>query len=50
MAPAEFQAFRETGVLTFATPMQVFDWDFPGHYLRLIKRVRTSVMALIPPT
>jgi hypothetical protein len=29
--------------------MEFFDRDFPGHYLRLIKRVRTSVVALIPP-
>ena len=50
MAPAEFQRFRETGVLTFATPMELFDRDFPGHYLRLIRRLRTSVIALIPPT
>jgi hypothetical protein len=49
LAPLEFQRFRETGVLTFATPMRFFDRDFPGHYLRLIKRVRTSVVALIPP-
>lgn len=50
LAPVEFQRFRETGVLPFATPMQLFDRDFPGHYIRLIKRVRTSVVALIPPT
>ncbi|MFC6939742.1 neuraminidase-like domain-containing protein [Salinirubellus sp. GCM10025818] len=50
LAPAEFQRFRETGVLRFDTPMDLFDRDFPGHYLRLIKRVRTSVIALIPPT
>src|SRR5262249_44398765 len=50
LAPFEFQQFRDTGVLTFATPMEMFDRDFPGHYLRLIKRVRTSVIALIPPT
>lgn len=50
MAPTEFQRFRETGVLLFATPMEMFDRDFPGHYLRLIKRVKTSVVALIPPT
>jgi hypothetical protein len=49
LAPAEFQRFRETGRLLFATPMELFDRDFPGHYLRLIKRVRTSVLALIPP-
>jgi hypothetical protein len=50
MAPYDFfEQFRQTGVLTFATPMALFDRDFPGHYLRLIKHVRTSVIALIPP-
>lgn len=47
--PAEFEVFRQTGVLTFRTQMDWFDRDFPGHYLRLIKRVRTSVIALVPP-
>lgn len=50
LAPAEFQRFRETGVLLFATPMDLFDRRFPGHYLRLIKQVRTTVIGLIPPT
>jgi hypothetical protein len=50
MAPGEFQRFRETGVMPFATPMHLFDRDFPGHLLRLIRRVRTSVIALTPPT
>jgi len=49
LAPAELQRFRETGLITFATPMELFDREFPGHYLRLIKRVRVSVVALIPP-
>ena len=49
MAPFDFEQFRQTGVLTFATPMSLFDRDFPGHYLRLIKNVRVSVIALIPP-
>ena len=49
-APFEFQRFKETGVMVFATPMDLFDRDFPGHYLRMIKQVRTSVIALIPPT
>jgi hypothetical protein len=48
VAPAEFQRFRETGVIPFYTPMEMFDRDFPGHYLRLIKRVRISVIALVP--
>jgi len=29
--------------------MSLFDRGFPGHYLRLIKRVRMSIIALIPP-
>ena len=49
-APLEFQRFRETGTLLFATPMEMFDRLFPGHYLRLIRQVRTSVIALVPPT
>lgn len=49
LAPAEFQSFRTTGVLPFATPLALFDRQFPGHYLRLIRRVRTSVVALVPP-
>lgn len=48
--PIVFQQFRATGSLPFQTTMAMFDRDFPGHYLRLIKRVRTSVIALIPPT
>ena len=50
LAPIEFARFRETGVMIFATPQALFDRDFPGHYLRLVRRVRTSVIALIPPT
>ena len=38
LAPIKFQQFRESGVITFATPMEMFDHDFPGHYLRLIIR------------
>jgi hypothetical protein len=29
--------------------MDQFDRDFPGDYLRLVKRIRVSVVALIPP-
>ena len=48
LVPVEFERFRETGVLPFATTMEMFDRGFPGHYLRLIKRVRISVIALVP--
>jgi Tc toxin complex TcA C-terminal TcB-binding domain len=47
--PVEFLEFRRTGTLAFVTPMSLFDADFPGHYLRLINRVRTSLVALVPP-
>jgi hypothetical protein len=50
LAPIEFQRFRETGELTFLTAMEHFDRDFPGHFLRLIKEVRVSVIALTPST
>ena len=49
LVPVEFERFRETGVLPFATPMEIFDRAFPGHYLRLIRRVRASIIALVPP-
>lgn len=50
LMPAEFEAFRRTGQLTFATPMLWFDEGFPGHYMRMIKKMRVSVSALIPPS
>jgi len=49
-APFEFQRFRETGVLRFGTSLEMIARDYPENYLCLIKRVRTSVIALIPPT
>ena len=49
LMPVEFLDFRRTGTLTFATPMALFDGDFPGHCQRLIRQVRTSIVALIPP-
>lgn len=48
--PFAFQLFIKTGVMRFATPMDLFDHDFPGQFLRLIKRIRVTVIALVPPT
>lgn len=48
--PVAFARFQEGGVLPFTTTLKLFDRDFPGHYLRLIKRVRVSIVALVPPT
>lgn len=50
LAPIEFQRFRETGQLIFNTSMEKFDRDFPGHYMRLIRRVKLTLVALVPPT
>jgi sugar lactone lactonase YvrE len=47
--PEAFQQFRKTGILPFDTTLVMFDKDFPGHYIRLIRQVKTSVIALIPP-
>jgi Tc toxin complex TcA C-terminal TcB-binding domain/FG-GAP-like repeat len=47
LALAQLQA---DGTTTFASPMRLFDQDFPGHYLRLIRRVTVSVIALIAPS
>jgi hypothetical protein len=48
IAAFELQQFRETGVLTFATPQELFDREFPGHYLRLVRQVSVSLIALLP--
>jgi hypothetical protein len=45
-APVEFQNLREAGWMEFATPMEWFDRNFPGHYMRLIKSVSLTVVAL----
>lgn len=49
MDPLEFQQFRQNGVLRISTTTELFDRDFPGHYLRLVNRIRVSVIALVPP-
>ncbi len=49
LAPVEFINFRSTGQISVATPTSLFDMDFPGHYQRLIRQVRLSIVALVPP-
>ncbi len=48
--PVEFQQFRETGVLVFATSQDLVDRQMPGYYLCLIQQVTVSVVGLIPPS
>jgi hypothetical protein len=47
--PFVFAQFKQVGAFPFTTTLELFDRDFPGHYLRLIKRVKVSIVALIPP-
>lgn len=49
LLPIEFAFFRRTGRLPFTTLASWFDRDFPGHYHRIIRRVRVAVVALAPP-
>lgn len=48
--PIALQQFRESGVVSFATPMELFDREAPGRYLRLIDDVSVSIVALTDPT
>jgi len=48
--PLEFQRFRETGSLVFATPLSIIDEQMPGYHLCLIRRVSVTVIALVNPS
>jgi hypothetical protein len=50
IAPEELMALRDHGIANFRTRHELFDRDYPGHYLRLIKKVNVTVIALNPPT
>jgi hypothetical protein len=49
ISPIELAAFRDSGLLYLTTLEPWFDRDFPTHYLRLIKGVSVTVVALVPP-
>lgn len=50
IAPEELINLRTNGLARFYTMHEHFDRDYPGHYLRLIKRVAVTVIALTPAT
>lgn len=50
IAPEELMRLREKGVMSFRTTQEMFDRDYPGHYLRMIKKVNVTVIALNPPS
>ncbi|HZH54011.1 MAG TPA: neuraminidase-like domain-containing protein [Sphingobacteriaceae bacterium] len=47
--PIQMEIFRQTGVYNFTLTNNEFDKDYPGHYMRLIRRVGVAVIALVPP-
>jgi hypothetical protein len=49
IAPEELMALRDRGIANFRTTQELFDRDYPGHYLRLIKKVNVTVIALNSP-
>lgn len=49
LAPADLLELRRTGRVVLPTPEALFDQDFPGHHHRLVRSVRVSVVALVPP-
>ncbi len=50
IAPEELMQLRDKGIMSFRTTQDLFDRDYPGQYLRLIKKVSVTVIALNPPT
>ena len=47
--PLDFLTFRRTGDIAITTPNRLFDQDFPGHLARLVRQVKVSLVALVPP-
>ena len=47
--PMAFAQLADTGRIVFETMLDDFDGKLPGDYLRLVHRVRVSVIALTPP-
>ena len=50
VAPEALQALKRTGVADVRTTLEMFDRDFPAHYLRLIEGVEVTIVALSPMT
>lgn len=47
--PMEFQELKLNGEMVFNTMLEDFDRDFPGQYMRIIRKVTVNVVALVPP-
>jgi hypothetical protein len=47
--PAQFDQFRQTGVLAFTSDLELFDRPYPGAFRRKIKKLEVFVEGLLPP-
>ncbi|KAI5794254.1 hypothetical protein DFH27DRAFT_526698 [Peziza echinospora] len=47
--PLALISLQETGSADFSLPEVMFDFDFPGHYMRRIKSVSISIPCLLGP-
>lgn len=47
--PMALLGLKETGQCQFALPEQLFDMDYPGHYLRRIKSVALTIPCVVGP-
>ncbi|KAK6523172.1 hypothetical protein TWF694_006067 [Orbilia ellipsospora] len=47
--PAALFSLQTTGEAVFSIPEVIFDFDFPGHYLRRIKSVSVSIPCIVSP-
>lgn len=48
-APEQLYRLQQSGRMAFATALDMFDREFPGHFKRRIEQVRVSLVALTPP-
>jgi hypothetical protein len=47
--PLELVRLRETGTCEFELPEELFDLDYPGHYMRRIKSVSLTIPCVVGP-
>jgi hypothetical protein len=47
--PVELIALKETGACEFNVPELLFDFDYPGHYMRRIRMVSLSIPCIAGP-
>lgn len=48
-APEMLLQLRETGSCSFTLPEAIFDYDYPGHYLRRLKSVSLTLPCVVGP-